>query len=255
MSDVMDLNADMGESPARLADGSDEELMRYITSANIACGGHAGDSATMETTLKLAAKYGVAAGAHPSFPDRENFGREELDMAMDDLEESVRSQIAVLCSIAKKVGVPVNHVKPHGALYHSCNTKPEVADAVARAVIAIDRLMIVVAQTKSAALAVYKEHGLQTAEEAFADRAYESDGTLRDRRKPGALLATAEDASKQAVAIALRGQVRTYEGSVVSVRAATLCMHSDTPDSAAIVKGVRQALEHAGVTVQRLPRP
>lgn len=249
---IIDLNADMGESPARLANGEDAALMRFITSANIACGAHAGDAETMEETLELARRFQVAPGAHPSYPDRENFGRAALDISRIELQDSVRTQINELRLLATKVGVRLVHVKPHGALYHACNNDPEIAAAVARAVLDVDPTLILIAQCGSRALSVYKGLGLRTAEEAFADRAYELDGSLRDRRKEGAVLEDAQRVAQQAIEIALNQRVKTVGTEWRELRADTLCIHSDTPGSSSIAEVVRKALGEAGVTVSPL---
>ena len=248
----IDLNADLAESPERLADGSDAELMRYITSANVACGAHAGDAVTMEQTLELAQQLGVAVGAHPGYPDRGNFGRIPLDMPHSDLTSAIHDQLAELSAIAERLKIQVVHVKPHGALYHACNTDPEIARAVSRAVLAVDSHLIMVGQSGSASLAIYREMGLRVAAEAFADRAYESDGSLRSRKLPGSLLEDPQAAAAQSESIVVRGVVLTTSNHELPVRAETLCMHSDTPGAAYIAKAVRERLSAAGVEIRPL---
>ena len=249
---TIDINADMGESRERLADGSDAELMRYITSANIACGGHAGDSSTMEQTLELARQNKVAAGAHPSYPDREGFGRQVVNLALDELQASVMDQLAVLQAIARQLNSKITHVKPHGALYHSCNEDQEIARAVARAVLEVDAKLVLVGQAGFACLGVYRQLGLRVAAEAFADRRYEANGRLRSRSLPGALLDSPEDASLQAVEIAAQKRVITTSGARLAVEADTVCIHSDTRGAAQIARGVRDGLIRSGVSVRAL---
>jgi UPF0271 protein len=249
---TIDLNADLGESPARFADGSDAELMRYITSANVACGGHAGDAFTMEQTLELARQNQVAAGAHPSYPDRAGFGRTALNIPIAELQTSIADQISQLLSIAQRLRVPIVHVKPHGALYHSCNHDSEIARALGRAVLAVDPRMILIGQAGYPCLGIYREMGLRAAAEAFADRAYEPDGTLRNRKLQGALLDSPDRASAQAISLVTRGRVLTTSGSVLAISADTLCIHSDTPGSAAIARAVKERLSESKISLRPL---
>jgi 5-oxoprolinase (ATP-hydrolysing) subunit A len=245
----IDLNADLAESPERLANGSDAELMGYISSANVACGAHAGDAATMEQTLELAKRLSVSVGAHPGYPDRENFGRLTVNMPHADLTAVVHDQIVELAAIARRLKIPMVHVKPHGALYHDCNSDPEIARAVCRAVLAIHSKIIMVGQASSPCLAIYRDMGLRAVSEAFADRAYEPDGSLRSRKLLGSLLDDPASSSAQAESIVIRGVVRTTSGTELPVRAETLCLHSDTPGAAAIARAVRECLTDAGVAV------
>lgn len=249
---TIDLNADMGESPEALADGADAELMRYITSANIACGGHAGDEQTMLETLLLARRFGVAAGAHPSFPDPRNFGRVAMDISVADLEASLVEQIQNLQKVAKDTGVTLIHVKPHGALYHAANRSAEVATTIARAARECDPNLILVGQAGSSCLGIWREMGFATAAEAFADRAYEADGMLRKRTLPGALLAGVDETVAQGVAIACERHVKSVDGAWVALEADTLCLHSDTPGAAENAKRLRAALERAGCVIKAL---
>ena len=249
---TIDLNADLGESPGRLADGSDAELMHYITSASVACGGHAGDALTMEQTLDLARRNHVAVGAHPSYPDLAGFGRTALNIPMAELQASIADQLSRLLSIARRLRVPIVHVKPHGALYHSCNHDAGVARTLSRAVLAIDSRMVLIGQAGYQCLGIYREMGLRTAAEAFADRTYEPDGTLRNRTLPGALLDSPECASAQAVSLATRGVVLTTSGSELAISADTLCIHSDTPSAAAIARAIGERLATADVSLQPL---
>src|SRR5664279_468238 len=222
---LMDINADLGESEESLANGTDFELMRYITSANVACGGHAGDERTMRETVRIAKQLNVAVGAHPGYPDRENFGRLESPMSAAEIEASVRDQIAALAGIAALLSVQLVHCKPHGALYHAANQSAEVAAAIGRAVLESDEQLIMVGQAGSAALTLWESMGLPCAAEAFADRAYEPDGTLRKRALAGALLDDPARAAQQAWDIATRQMVVATDGSELPVAASTICIH------------------------------
>lgn len=250
MSEVrIDLNADLGERPE--AHDVDAELMKYITSANIACGGHAGDADSICRTIETAQALDVAVGAHPSFPDRLNFGRVAMKTEPSVLQRSLEDQIALIVDVAARCGVKVRHVKPHGALYHSANSEASVAQAIANAVRALDSSMIVVAQYGSNALECYHRVGLRTATEAFADRAYESSGALRSRTLPGALL-DENFAVEQARNIVLRGLIVTSDGSRLPIHPDTLCFHSDTPNATVIARRVRDGLQAAKVRIAPL---
>ena len=248
----IDINADLGESEASLANGTDFDLMHYITSANVACGGHAGNENTMRETIRMARQLNVAAGAHPGYPDRENFGRIESPMSAAEVEATVRDQIAALAEVAESLNVQLVHCKPHGALYHAANKNTEIAAAIGRAVLQGDDQLIMVGQAGSATLALWESMGLTCAAEAFADRAYEPDGILRKRTLPGALLDNPAKASAQAVSIAVRQIAIATNGTELKVSAGTVCIHSDTPGSVAIARAVNEALKNAGVQVQAL---
>jgi len=241
---VIDLNADLGENPEACA--IDDELMRTITSANIACGGHAGDSQSVRLAVAAAKSQGVNVGAHPGYPDRANFGRVAIDMAPGELRSALEVQIRRVADAAAGCGVRITHVKPHGALYHAVNLDAEVARIVAEAVRNVDASMFVVVQYGSPAVDFFSQQGLSTATEAFVDRAYEADGTLRSRTLKGALL-DEERAIAQALSIVLDRRATAWDGSLLSMAPDTLCLHSDTPNAAAMAKQVRSALEQAGV--------
>ncbi len=253
MSDLwIDINSDLGESEESLASGADFELMRYITSANVACGGHAGDESTMRETVRMAKQLGVAVGAHPGYPDRANFGRIESPLSMAEIEATVRDQIAALAEVAASLGAELAHCKPHGALYHAANKSADVAAAIGRAVLQGDEQLVMVGQAGSQALTVWESMGLSCAAEAFADRVYEPNGTLRKRTLPGALLEDPSSAARQALDIATRQTAVAADGSTLKVVAQTICIHSDTPGSAGIARAVNEALRKAGVQVRAL---
>lgn len=249
---VTDLNADVGESYGAWVMGADVDLMPFITSANVACGAHAGDPLTMSRTVTLARQHGVAVGAHPGYPDRDGFGRRDLAMSAEELEASLLAQVGALWAIARAAGVELGHVKPHGALYNRAATDPGLAECVARAIARFPAELTLVGLAGSALIDAGLEAGLPVAAEAFADRAYEPDGSLRPRSLPGAVHTDPAVAAAQAVSIARDGRVIAHDGSTVEVRADTICLHGDTPDAAAIAKAVREALDTAGIDVRAL---
>jgi UPF0271 protein len=248
----IDLNADVGESYGAWIMGDDEGLLPLVTSANIACGAHAGDPLVMARTVALAKRLGVVAGAHPGYPDRDGFGRRDLEMTAGELEASLLAQLGALSAIAGAAGVRLRHVKPHGALYNRAATDPALAETVARAVRDFSSELVLVGLAGSALVAAGRAAGLPTAGEAFADRAYEADGTLRSRHLPGALHTDPEMVAAQAVAIARDGRVRTTDGSLVAVEADTICLHGDTPVAPSLARAVRVALAAAGIEVRAL---
>ena len=245
----IDLNCDMGEVPEAIADGTQEALMRSITSVNIACGGHAGDEQTMKTTVEQALRWKLAIGAHPGYPDRANFGRLELKMAPSEVADSVFEQVRTLAEVASRSGARVAHVKPHGALYNQAVRNRELAEAVAQGVARWNRDVVLVGLAGSPMLDVFREAGFEVAAEAFADRRYEPDGTLRSRKFKDALIRNPEEAAWQALGIAERGIVIASDGSEVDVGAQTLCIHGDTPGAPHIAATVARALREAGVKV------
>jgi UPF0271 protein len=224
----LDLNCDMGE----LEDATHEAaLMQYITSANVACGGHAGDEQTMERTVRLALGRGVRIGAHPGYPDRENFGRLEIAMSAEAIAETVHQQIERLNAVVVGLGGTIVHVKPHGALYNVAVKNAEVARAIAEGVGRWNREAIIFGLAGSAMLDVWRGMGMKVAGEAFADRRYEPDGTLRSRKFADALITDPAAAAAQALRFAREGQ------------AETICVHGDTPGSVAILKACHDALK------------
>lgn len=240
----IDLNADVGEGA-----GTDAALMPFISSANIACGGHAGDEGTMRTTIALAARHGVVIGAHPGYPDRAGFGREPMAMAPHDLEASLVDQIMRLVRIVDALGFDVRHVKPHGALYNEAANDRALAAIVARAVSSVSADLMLVGSAGGALLDAGRLAGLAVRSEAFADRAYEPDGSLRRRSLAGAVLDDPAAAAAQAVGIARDGKVRVSDGGWLTVAADTICIHGDTPGAPDIARAVRAALEGTGIVV------
>lgn len=248
----IDLNCDMGEMPEAIADGTQEALMRSITSANIACGGHAGDAQTMRATIEQAQRAGVAVGAHPGYADRENFGRLELNLSPDEVAKSVFAQVRALAEVAETCGAQVVHVKPHGALYNQAVANRQLAAAIASGVARWSREVVLVGLAGSSMLDVFREAGFRVAAEAFADRRYEPDGTLRSRKFEDALIRDPEEAGKQALNMVERGVVTTIDGSEVPVAAQTICIHGDTPGATKIAAAVAQTLREVGVVLSGL---
>jgi UPF0271 protein len=243
----IDLNCDMGEVPEAIADGTQEALMRSVTSANVACGGHAGDEEMMRTTIQQAVRYGVAVGAHPGYADRENFGRLELKISGAEVADSVHKQVRALAQVAESCGARVVHVKPHGALYNQAVKNRELARAIADGVTRWNRDVVLVGLAGSPMLEVFREAGFTVAAEAFADRRYEADGTLRARKFEDALIRDPEIAARQALGIVERGVVRARDGSDVAVAPQTICIHGDTPGAPAIAAEVARVLRESGI--------
>lgn len=248
----IDLNCDMGEFPEAIADGTQEALMLSITSANVACGGHAGDTATMRTTIQQALRAGVAIGAHPGYADRENFGRLELNIPAAQVAESVFEQVQALAEVAQSCGATVAHVKPHGALYNQAVRNRELAQAIAAGVARWSRDVVLVGLAGSPMLDVFREVGFHVAAEAFADRRYEPDGTLRSRKLEDALIRNPAEAGKQALSIVEQGLLTAVDGSKVAVAAETICIHGDTPGATKIAAAVAWTLREAGVSLTGL---
>lgn len=230
---AIDLNSDLGEGMA-----TDAEVMASVSSANVACGGHAGDRESMARTIALALARGVAVGAHPSYPDRDNFGRKVLDLPAELLRQAILAQLRALAEVAEAEGAVLRHVKAHGALYNRGERDPAVADVLASAVAEHDARLVLLCPPGSAMAERARAHGLRVAREGFCDRAYEPDGTLRPRSKPGALLTDPADAAAQALALARRGE---YD---------SLCVHGDTPGAPAIARRARETLEVAGFEIR-----
>lgn len=247
---TIDLNADVGETAALAP--LEEELLGVVTSVNVACGGHAGDEASMERLVRSALARGVAIGAHPSYPDREGFGRRAIPMPLDALSVSVAEQVAALRDVAARRGARLAHVKPHGALYNAAARDRALAGAIATGVARVAPGVVLVGLAGSEMLAAFVEAGFAVAGEAFADRGYEPDGSLTPRGRPGALKASAEEAAAQALSVARDGAVVASDGSRVRVDARTLCLHSDTPDALAFARATAARLREAGIALRPL---
>ena len=249
----IDLNADVGEGFGVYPMGSDAELLALVTSANVACGFHAGDPTVMDRTVGEAVRLGVALGAHPGYPDLRGFGRRPLDADPDEVERDVLYQIGALQAFARAHGAALIHVKPHGALYNQAAVDQRLARAVARAVARAGGELILVGLAGSSALSdAAAAAGLRFAAEAFADRAYERDGTLASRKLPGSSITDPRAAAAQALRIARERTVVARDGTEVPVVAETLCLHGDNPNALANARAVREALEAAGIALRAL---
>lgn len=250
----IDLNCDMGELPKAIADGTQEALMPSFTSINVACGGHAGDEQSMQTTIEQALRWRLAIGAHPGYPDRENFGRLELNLSPEAVADSIHEQVRALADIADRRGVRLTHVKPHGALYNQAVLNRRLAQAIATGVARLRRDVVLVGLAGSPMLDVFRQAGFPVAAEAFADRRYESDGTLRSRKHPHALIQDPAEAGRQALSIVQLSAVVAFDGRNVPITAQTICIHGDTPGSPEIAATVAKTLRQAGVTLTPLSR-
>ena len=248
----IDLNCDMGEIPEHIADGTQESLMRFITSVNIACGGHAGDERTMKATIEQALRWDLAIGAHPGYPDRENFGRVEMDLPLSDVEATVFGQVRVLAEVAAAYATALVHVKPHGALYNQAVNRPDLARAIANGVARFSKDVVLVGLAGSKMLDAFRDAGFRVAAEAFADRRYEPDGTLRSRKFDDALIRDPQRAAAQAVSIACKQGATASDGSTVKIDAQTICIHGDTPGAPRIAEAVGAGLQNAVVSLRPL---
>ena len=248
----VDLNADIGESFGVYKAGNDELLLQSITSGSIACGFHAGDPSVMRTTMQLAARAGVAVGAHPGFADLAGFGRREIAADAGEIADLVLYQIGACGAMAKAAGTSLQHVKPHGALYNMSVRRSDVAEAIVRAVAAFDDRMVVIGLPGSELLRAATRLGLPVASEGFADRAYEPDGSLTPRRLAEAVLSDPASVAQRAVGIVRDRKVMARDGSMLSLDVDTICVHGDTPRADEIAAAIRRALAEAGVTVAAL---
>jgi UPF0271 protein len=248
----IDINSDMGESFGAYSLGHDAGLMKAITSANVAAGFHAGDPSVLRETIRLAKQHGVAVGAHPGFPDLVGFGRRELNVTPKEAEDMVLYQVAAVAGVAAAEGVKIQHVKPHGALFNMAVRNAELSAAIARAVAAFDRNLILFGLPGSEILSAGTAAGLRVAAEVFADRAYEPDGSLASRRKAGSVIHDSDAVVARAVQMVKEGTVVAVDGSVVNLDADTICVHGDTPGSDRLAANIRAGLEAAGVTVKAI---
>ena len=246
---VVDLNCDLGEGF-----GDDERLAALVSSANIACGFHAGGPATMRATVRLALRHGLAIGAHPSYPDRAGFGRRFLAASPEEVRDDVTYQLGALQAFCSSEGARLVHVKAHGALYNAAAADPGLARAIAEAVRAVDPGLVVVCLAGSAMVSVVEGLGLRCAEEAFADRAYTAAGALVPRGQPGAVIHDPAAVAERVVAMAREGRVAAIDGSTVKIRAGTICVHGDTAGAVEIAAAIRERLGREGIEVRGLAR-
>jgi UPF0271 protein len=252
MNRTIDLNCDMGESYGRWTLGTDEAIMPFITSANVACGFHGGDPHVMRKTVELALRHGVAIGAHPALPDLMGFGRRVMDVTPAELKDYFCYQIGALREFCRTAGSELQHVKPHGILYHMAEHGEAIAGAIGESARESGERLILMTLASGKYDAHCRKMGLRVASEGFADRGYEVDGTLVSRKKAGALITDPARAAAQAVRMAAEGKVRTIDGVDIDLAIQTICCHGDTPGADRIVRAVREGLEQAGLQVRPL---
>lgn len=246
----VDLNCDLGESFGAWTLGQDEAILPFVTSANIACGFHAGDPAVMRRTVRLALRAGVALGAHPGLPDLAGFGRRDMAISAEEAFEMTVYQLGALAAVARAEGGQLHHLKPHGALYNMAATSPALAEAIAEAVYKVQPELLLYGLAGSALPRAGEKLGLRTAYEVFADRSYQPDGTLTPRRQPGAVLTEAAAAAAQALRLVQEGKVRSQPGADVALRADTVCLHGDGAHALEFAQRIHETLRAAGVALQ-----
>src|SRR5215218_9413679 len=247
---TIDLNSDLGESFGAYRIGYDDQLFPMLSSANVACGFHGGDPRTLERTVAACKAHGIAVGAHPGFPDLVGFGRRPIQSSPDEVRTDTLYQLGALDAFCRAAGVRMQHVKPHGALSNATMKDEALAGAIAAAIASYDPTLLLFAMPGSALLAAGEVAGLRIAREAFADRAYNADGSLVNRRLPGAMITDPEEAARRMVRLVTEGVLTTIDGQDLALRADTICTHSDTPGAVEIVQAVRRGLEVAGIAVR-----
>lgn len=242
----IDLNCDLGEGC-----GNDAELMRHISSANIACGFHAGNEATMRRTVELAVKNGVAVGAHPGYRDPENFGRTEMSPTRDEVRRLIRDQLDALQAVCEEFGTRIGHIKPHGALYNQAARDRELASAIAETVAEWDARLILYGRSGSVSISEAQMLGLETASEVFADRTYQSDGSLTPRSQSGALIFEIETSLNQVLDMIKYGRVRSVDAIIVPIECETICIHGDGPNAVEVARLINERLTSEGIQIAR----
>lgn len=249
---AVDLNSDLGESFGSYKIGMDEEILKYVSSANVACGWHAGDAVVMEKTVHCAKLGRVAVGAHPGFPDLQGFGRRNMSVTRDEARAYVKYQVGALMAFARAEGITLQHVKPHGALYNMAAKDMELARGICQGIYEVDRDLILLGLAGSDMLRAAEETGLRWASEVFADRAYNDDGTLVGRRLPGAVLHDEELVIKRVIKMVKDGTVVSINGREIPIQAHSICVHGDNPDALAFVSRIKTALEKEGIRISNL---
>jgi len=248
----VDLNSDLGESFGLYQIGNDENVLKYVTSANIACGFHAGDPVVMSKTVKMAADSNVGIGAHPGYPDLQGFGRRNMALSAEEVTAFVVYQVGALQAFAKSIGKKLQHVKAHGALYNTAAKDIKIARAIAQGIKMVDPDLIFLALANSKMVEAAHETGLRVAQEVFADRAYNPDGTLVARGTPGAVIHDKETAIPRVVKMVIEGKVTAITGEEVDIQADSICVHGDNPQALKFVEEIREALLKAGVEITQL---
>jgi len=245
----VDLNSDIGESFGTYKIGMDEEVAKFISSANIACGFHAGDPVVMDNTVRTAFENHVAVGAHPGFPDLMGFGRRNMDLAPQEIKSYVIYQVGALKAFAEKYGIRLQHVKAHGALYNMAAVNEKLAEAIVEAIAIADKNLICVAQTNTAVQRAAEKAGLRFACEVFADRNMNPDGTLVSRKLPNAMILDETLACERALKMVKEGKVEAVDGSIIDVKADTICVHGDNPRAVEFAVKLKKTLEENGVKI------
>ncbi|MBA3646657.1 MAG: LamB/YcsF family protein [Gemmatimonadaceae bacterium] len=245
----VDLNADLGEGSGTGRLAGDKQLLSLVTSANIACGYHAGDVVSIRETVRAAADLGVTIGAHPSFPDRLGFGRREMKIADDELKRHIVMQIEILAEACETAGTKLRYVKPHGALYNLATRDLNTATLIAESIAGVDKSLVLLGLANNLMLEAARDAGISGAAEAFADRGYEADGTLVSRGQPGSLLENADDVAARAVKLVLERKLIARDGCELEIDADSLCTHGDGPNAYAILQRLREEMERAGINV------
>ncbi len=248
----VDLNSDLGESFGNYTIGMDEEILKYVTSANVACGWHAGDAMVMEKTVALAGEFGTAVGAHPGFPDLMGFGRRNMAVTPAEAKAYVKYQLGALMAFTKSHGMTIQHVKPHGALYNMAAVDEGLARAMCEAVYEVDPEIIFMGLAGSKMITAAEAVGLRAASEVFADRAYNDDGTLVSRKLPGAVIKDKDLAIQRVVRMVKEGKVTSINGNDIAIKADSVCVHGDNPKALEFVRNIRETLAAEGVEVRSL---
>jgi len=249
---TVDLNVDMGESFGAYTIGHDEEILDYVTSTNVACGFHAGDPKTMRKTVRMALEKNVGIGVHPGLQDLIGFGRRNMDITPQEAYDLVVYQIGALSAFVKAEGGQLQHVKPHGALFNMAAKSPSLSEAIAEAVYKVDPDLILFGLAGSELIKAGQKAGLQTASEVFSDRTYQEDGSLTSRREPNALIKDKDVAVRQVIRMVREGKVRTVQGTDISIKANTICIHGDGEHAVELAKYIRKALEEADISVVKI---
>nr|WP_144919470.1 5-oxoprolinase subunit PxpA [Paenibacillus bovis] len=248
----IDINCDMGESFGAYSFGKDEEILKFVTSANIACGFHAGDPATMKKTVQLALEHNVGIGVHPGLPDLVGFGRRNIDISPDEAYNLVLYQIGALSAFVRAEGGNIQHVKPHGALYNMAARNEDLAQAIAKAIVDIDTDIILFGLANSELLKAGRKYGLRIASEVFADRTYQHNGTLTPRNQPNALIVDERVAVAQVIRMVQEGKVLTNQGEEIGIEAHTVCIHGDGPNALTFAKRISTELSDAGINIKKI---
>lgn len=249
----VDINSDLGEGFGNYSIPGDGEVIKLVTSANIACGCHAGDPVVMEETVRRANEAGISVGAHPGYPDMQGFGRRKMALSPDEVRAYMIYQIGALAAFCRAGGVKLRHVKPHGALYNTAAKDPALAKAVAEAVASVDRDLILMGLAGSEVITAGRNAGLRVAEEVFADRAYEEDGSLRNRSLPDAMVSDSDEAVARTVRMIKEGKIRAVTGKDISIRADSICVHGDGEKALEFVRKIRRGLADEGIEICPLP--